>query len=97
MTVKRVTRRTARPVKRGTSRRGRVTQIKWRAPVKLSPREREIVSLIWEAYSTKKIATALRIGVKTVETHRANAMKKLGARNMVQLIRAAVKEKLIRP
>ena len=96
MTAKKVKRRTA--WKPGTSRRGRVTQTKWRASIKpLTPREREIVSLVWKAYSNQKIAKALGISVKTVEVHRANAMKKLGVKNTVQLIRAALKKKLIRP
>lgn len=62
----------------------------------LSGRQREIVSLIWKAYSNKKIAKALRISVKTVEAHRTRAMKKLGVANTVQLIRTGLKEKLIR-
>ena len=55
------------------------------------------MSLVWQAYSNQKIAQALGISVKTVEWHRGNAMKKLGVKNTVQLIRAALKEKLIRP
>lgn len=53
----------------------------------LSPREREIVSLIWKAYSNDNMAKALGISIRTVETHRTNAMKKLGVKNRVQLIR----------
>ena len=56
-----------------------------------------MVSLIWQAYSNKKIAKVLGISVKTVEAHRANVMKKLGGKNTVQLIRAALRKKLIRP
>lgn len=63
----------------------------------LAPRERETVSLVWQADSNQEIAQALEIFVKTVEKHRGNAMKKLGVKNKVQLIRAALKEKLIRP
>ena len=98
MTATRLKQRTARPVKPGTSRRGPSTQTKRRAPIKpLTPREREIVSLVWQAYSNKKIAKLLGIDVKTVEWHRANAMRKLGVKNTVQLIWAGLKEQLIRP
>ena len=55
------------------------------------------MSLVWQAASNKKIAKVIGISVKTVESHRANVMKKLGVKNTAQLIRSALKEQLIRP
>ena len=57
----------------------------------LTKREREIVSLIVEGLTTKEIADRLTISVKTVETHRARIMEKTGARNVVELVRYAIK------
>jgi len=46
----------------------------------LTAREREILQLIAESYSTKEIAAKLKISVKTAENHRTNLMKKLDLR-----------------
>jgi DNA-binding NarL/FixJ family response regulator len=61
----------------------------------LTAREREIVQLIAEGNSNKRIALLLDISVKTVETHRAAAMRKLGIRSTAELVRYAVLNKLI--
>lgn len=61
----------------------------------LTSRERETVQLIAEGASNKRIATQLGVSVKTVETHRATAMRKLGAKSMADLIRYAVRNKLV--
>jgi DNA-binding NarL/FixJ family response regulator len=61
----------------------------------LTAREREIVQLIAEGNSNKRIALLLDISVKTVETHRAAAMRKLGIRSTAELVRYAVRNKLI--
>jgi DNA-binding NarL/FixJ family response regulator len=61
----------------------------------LSPREREIVQLIAEGGSNKRIALLLDISIKTVETHRASAMRKLNIRSTAELVRYAVRNKLI--
>ena len=61
----------------------------------LTPREREIVQLIAEGNSNKKIALLLNVSVKTVETHRSAAMYKLGIRSVAELVRYAVRNKLI--
>src|SRR6202043_52767 len=44
---------------------------------RLTPREREIVQLLAEGRSSKEVATALGLSVKTAETHRSNIMRKL--------------------
>lgn len=61
----------------------------------LTPREREIVQLLAEGKSNKEIATFLNISVKTAETHRANIMLKLNFHSVTELVRYAVKNKII--
>ena len=56
---------------------------------KLSPREHDVLSLIVEGKTNKAIGVRLGIGIKTVETHRANIMKKLKARTVAELLRLA--------
>jgi DNA-binding NarL/FixJ family response regulator len=63
----------------------------------LTPRESEIVKLIAEGYSSKEIAQALVISLKTVESHRANILQKLGMRDRVELTRYAIRRGLIEP
>ncbi len=64
---------------------------------KLTPREEEIVKLVVEAHTTKEIAGILHLSEKTVEHHRANAMRKLGMRDRVELVRYAIRRGLIEP
>jgi len=64
---------------------------------KLTPREEEIVKLVAEANTTREIAELLHLSEKTVENHRANAMKKLGMRDRVELVRYAIRQGLIEP
>ena len=63
----------------------------------LTPREEEIVKLVAEANTTREIAGMLHLSEKTVENHRANAMKKLGMRDRVELVRYAIRQGLIEP
>jgi DNA-binding CsgD family transcriptional regulator len=65
------------------------------APGILTPREREIVQLLAEARSNKEIATILGISVKTVETHRASIMRKLGITSIVDLVHYAIRNHLV--
>lgn len=62
---------------------------------RLTPREREIVQLLAEGKSNKEIASYLNISVKTAETHRANIMLKLNFHSVTELVRYAVKNKII--
>lgn len=62
----------------------------------LTRRELEVLRLIGEGRTNGEIAEDIRISVKTVERHRTNLMAKLGAHNLVQLIRIAMKQGLIR-
>jgi DNA-binding NarL/FixJ family response regulator len=63
----------------------------------LTPRELEVLKLIAEAYTSKQIAEALFISVKTVERHRQNILDKLGMRDRVELTRYAIRRGLIQP
>jgi DNA-binding NarL/FixJ family response regulator len=63
--------------------------------VHLTNREREILRLIAEGHRGKRIALMLGISQKTVETHRAAAMRKLQLQSIAQIVRYAVREKLI--
>ena len=63
----------------------------------LTPREREVVKLIAEAYSNDEIAEQLVISKKTVERHRANILEKLGMRDRVELTRYAIRRGLVEP
>jgi len=56
----------------------------------LTRREREVLSLISEGYSNKQGALQMNISPRTFESHRAEAMRKLGARNTADLVRAAL-------
>ena len=56
----------------------------------LTKREREVLSLISEGYSNKQGALRMTISPRTFESHRAEAMRKLGARNTADLVRLAL-------
>jgi DNA-binding NarL/FixJ family response regulator len=61
----------------------------------LTSRERSVIQLIAEGHSNKKIADTLSISLKTVETHRASAMRKLNLDTTAALIRYAVRHKIV--
>jgi DNA-binding NarL/FixJ family response regulator len=63
----------------------------------LTPRELEVLKLIAEAYTSKEIADALFISIKTVDRHRQNILEKLGMRDRVELTRYAIRRGLIQP
>jgi DNA-binding NarL/FixJ family response regulator len=63
----------------------------------LTPRELEVVKLAAEAHTNREIAEILGLSEKTVENHRANAMRKLGMRDRVELVRYAIRRGLIEP
>ena len=63
----------------------------------LTPREREVVQLIAEGKSGKEIATVLSISDKTVETHRTNLMRKLGIHSISEIVRYAIRNKMVEP
>jgi len=61
----------------------------------LTPRQREVLQLIAEGSSTKEIAFALEVSVKTVETHRAALMERLDIRDTASLVVYAVRNGLV--
>lgn len=61
----------------------------------LSGREREIVQLLAEGRSNKEVARKLDISVKTAETHRSNIMRKMHFESLSDLVRYAVRNKII--
>jgi DNA-binding NarL/FixJ family response regulator len=65
--------------------------------VRLTPREEEVVKLIAEAHTNTQIAEILHLAEKTVESHRANVLRKLGMRDRVELVRYAIRRGLIEP
>jgi DNA-binding NarL/FixJ family response regulator len=63
----------------------------------LTPRELEVVKLIAEAFTNRQIAETLKVSEKTVESHRANVLSKLGMRDRVELVRYAIRRGLVEP
>lgn len=61
----------------------------------LTEREREVLALVAAGLSTKEIASRLGIGTRTVETHRANVMRKLELRSVALLTQFAIREGLV--
>jgi two-component system response regulator NreC len=68
---------------------GRADRIK-RPAAALSARESEVLRLIASGYSNKEIAVQLSLSVKTVEAHKANAMRKLGLGGRIDIVKYAV-------
>ena len=62
---------------------------------RLTPREREVVQLIAEGKSTKEVAVALQLSVKTAETHRSNIMRKLELHSVSDLVLYAVRNNIV--
>jgi DNA-binding NarL/FixJ family response regulator len=63
--------------------------------IPLTPREEEVVKLIAEAHTNAQIAQVLHLAEKTVESHRANVLRKLGMRDRVELVRYAIRRGLV--
>ena len=63
--------------------------------IPLTPREEEVVKLIAEAHTNAQIAELLHLSEKTVESHRANLLRKLGMRDRVELVRYAIRRGLV--
>lgn len=66
-----------------------------RGPIELTPREREVLKLLAEGHTVKKVADLLRLSQKTVDAHKTNLMKKLDIHNRVELVKYAINKKLI--
>jgi DNA-binding NarL/FixJ family response regulator len=78
-----------------TSELKRITAGKGNPNQVLSPREKTIVKLVAEGYSNKGVSAILNLSIKTTETHRATAMRKLNINSTAGLVRYAVRSKLV--
>jgi two-component system response regulator NreC len=67
------------------------------AAQELSEREREVLALVAQGYTSQKIADRLYLSVKTIETYRARLMKKLGLDDRAQLVQFAIETGLLGP
>ena len=63
----------------------------------MTQRERELAVLLSDGYSSKEAAAVLNISVKTADTHRASLMRKLGARNLADVVKYCIRNELIQP
>lgn len=63
----------------------------------MTQRERELAVLLADGYSSKEAAAVLNISVKTADTHRASLMRKLGARNLADVVKYCIRNELIQP
>lgn len=63
----------------------------------LTPRQRQILQMIAEGHSTRETAERLHVSVKTVETHRAQIMERLGIYDLAGLVRFAIRAGLVSP
>ena len=67
------------------------------AMVNATAREREVIQLLAEGQSNKEAAATLGISVKTIEAHRANIMRKLQLHSLSDLVRYAIRNKIVQP
>lgn len=72
-----------------------VEPLRGEGPGELTPREREVVQLLAEGSSSKQVGSKLGISTKTVETHRANIMRKLDIHTVTELVRYAIRNNII--
>lgn len=63
----------------------------------LSAREREVVQLVAEGKTSKEVAAALKISIRTAENHRAHILRKLNLQSAADMVRYAVRNKMIEP
>jgi DNA-binding NarL/FixJ family response regulator len=68
-----------------------------RTPVRLSPREREVLQLLGEGRSNKEVGVLLGMTTRTAETHRAHILAKLDLHSMSELVRYAIRNRIIEP
>ncbi len=65
-----------------------------RVTPRLTPRERQVLSLVAHGYTSRQIGEKLGISPRTAETHRVNIGRRLGIRNVAQMVRYAIENKL---
>ncbi len=65
--------------------------------MKLSPREREVLTLFVEEGRLKPVAETLGRSMHTIQSHKSSIMRKLGAKNSVEMICSAIRKGLVKP
>jgi len=65
-----------------------------RVTPRLTPRERQVLSLVAHGYTSRQIGEKLGISPRTAETHRVNIGRRLGIRNVAQMVRYAIENRL---
>jgi DNA-binding NarL/FixJ family response regulator len=78
-----------RPTKENEDENGRKNGLR------LTARQKQILQLLAEGKSSKEVAVALNISVKTAETHRANIMRRLDCHSVTELVRYAIRNHII--
>jgi DNA-binding NarL/FixJ family response regulator len=91
------TSKVARMVLEGYLRKGNPAKESSSRKALLTARQREIVQLIAEGKSSKEVAVALGLSVKTAETHRANIMRRLDCHSVSELVRYAIRNEIVQP
>jgi len=64
-------------------------------PLRITPRQREILKMVAMGHTNREIAASLDISVRTVEVHRFNLMRRLSVRNVAQLLRRSLQQGLL--
>ncbi len=85
----------SRPVVDGYMARVSGSSPKKAADAALTPRQQEVLRLLAEGRSTKEIAFQLELSIKTIETHRAQIMERLGVHDLAGLVRYAVRHGIV--
>jgi DNA-binding NarL/FixJ family response regulator len=63
---------------------------------RITPREQQVLQMVWEGFMNRDIGRRLKISVRTVEAHRSSIMLKMGVSNTAQLLRQAIQLGLLK-
>jgi DNA-binding NarL/FixJ family response regulator len=63
---------------------------------RITPREQQVLQMVWEGFMNRDIGRRLKISVRTVEAHRSSIMLKMGVSNTAQLLREAIQLGLLK-
>jgi DNA-binding CsgD family transcriptional regulator len=72
-------------------------EVAWPEKSELSSREMEIVRLLSEGHTSKEIASILTISIRTVQSHRLHIMRKMQFQSVAELVRYAIRNRIIEP
>ncbi|MDE3243865.1 MAG: response regulator transcription factor [Nitrospirota bacterium] len=62
----------------------------------LTPRQRQVLRLVRDGLTSREIANRFGLSVRTVEVHRYLLMRRLGAKNVAQLLRTAIRQRILK-